>query len=83
MAENRVTSSYNTYYSDRYGPAARESLIAHEIGHALGLAHSGSLPCPVPLMYRNSDRYFRCGEVGPQADDLAGLRVVLQRGRGR
>jgi hypothetical protein len=79
----RVTSSYNTYYADRYGPDARRSLIGHEIGHALGLAHSGSLPCPVPLMYRSSDRYFRCGDVGPQGDDLAGLEAVVQRSQGR
>ena len=68
---------WNKYYTDSYSNAARQSVMTHELGHALGLAHSGSSSCSgQPIMYYSSARYSTCGHVGPQADDRNGISYL-------
>lgn len=73
----QTTSYYNTYFTSGYGRTARIQLMVHELGHALGLKHAGSSACSgQPIMYFSSDRYFKCGHIGPQTDDIHGINHV-------
>lgn len=71
------TSYWNTYYTGGYSTNARIQVMVHELGHALGLAHSGSSTCSgQPIMYYSSNRYFVCGHIGPQQDDINAVNAV-------
>lgn len=67
----------NTYYTDSYPSAKKQSVMAHEVGHALGLAHVGTgiTACSyVTLMNPQTPaRYDRCGRVTPTGSDVAGI----------
>lgn len=68
----------NNYYTDSYVANKRRSVMAHEVGHALGLAHvdSGSACGSVTLMHPATyNRYDVCGIVNPASDDIAGVRA--------
>jgi len=70
-------SRWNTYYTAGYSNPARESVMVHEFGHDLGLNHAGSSTCSgQPIMYTSSARYFTCGHVVPQADDVNGVNAI-------
>jgi len=57
--------------------AARRSVMNHEIGHAMGIDHAGGSGCNgQPIMYRTSARYFTCGHIKPQADDVNGINAI-------
>lgn len=67
-----TTSYWNAYYTDSYSREAKRSVMVHEVGHALGLAHSGSSTCSgQPIMYPSSSRYFSCAHIYPQSGDKA------------
>jgi hypothetical protein len=51
--------------------------MVHEMGHGLGLDHAGSSSCSgQPIMYSSSNRYFNCGHVTPQSDDINGINAI-------
>lgn len=67
----------NTYYLDQYPQTSDIGVIAHEMGHVLGLGHSGSTSCTakaVMMPYTNT-RTGVCGFHTPQSDDVAGLNA--------
>lgn len=73
-----TVSDYNTSYTDFYSSAEKQNVMVHELGHAIGLGHSGSAPppCPQPIMYPNVSTYETCGENTPQQDDINGINAL-------
>lgn len=62
----------NGYYTDGYDSNGRQQVLAHELGHAIGLAHAGTNA----LMYSSSDRWFVYGIKTPQTDDVNGVAAA-------
>ncbi|NIL59952.1 matrixin family metalloprotease [Salinispora arenicola] len=72
------TTWWNTYYTDGASGQKKQSIMVHEIGHALGLAHRQTSSCSTssimePVTYR---RYDVCGHATPQADDIDGANYL-------
>jgi hypothetical protein len=71
---NYWSAAWNSHWTNAYSSAKRQSLMAHELGHVLGLGHEGPETCgSMPLMFIDGSRYDRCHIVTPQADDKAGV----------
>lgn len=68
---------FNTYYTSGYGPYGKRQVMAHELGHTLGLWEAQGNSCTgLPLMYPNSARYYTCGVYTPQQDDINGINYL-------
>jgi hypothetical protein len=73
-----ANSWWNRYYTDAYASTERQSVMVHEIGHALGLDHYTAGTCPnVQIM--QTDTYMRydfCAYSTPQSGDVAGVNTM-------
>jgi len=72
---------WNTYYTDSYGSSERQSVMVHELGHALGLDdihHAPPPPCTgIPIMQGDTaTRWVSCGLTTPQSDDVNGVNFL-------
>ncbi|MCW3817810.1 M10 family metallopeptidase domain-containing protein [Micromonospora sp. DR5-3] len=69
---------WNSYYTDGYSSAKRQSVMVHELGHALGLAHSSAGSCTnVPIMQPDTyTRYDVCRLTTPRAGDIDGVNFL-------
>lgn len=69
---------WNTYYTDSYSQPKRQSVMVHELGHALGLAHNQASTCAnMPIMKLDTaTRYDTCGLINPNTDDINGVNVL-------
>lgn len=73
-------SYWNHYWASGYNTLTRRAIMAHELGHALGLKHAGTYngSCTtVPLMYLDfTDSYLVCGIYNPRTDDINGIYAL-------
>lgn len=69
---------WNRFHTDSYSNAKRQSVMVHELGHALGLAHTPSTACStLAIMYPGTDlRYDTCGWTTPRNDDIAWVNTL-------
>ncbi|MFI6761996.1 matrixin family metalloprotease [Micromonospora sp. NPDC050417] len=74
----KITAFLNTAYTDGYPAQGKQSVYAHEIGHFLGLGHTGVGPCvSYPLMLSGyATRYGSCGIYAPRSDDINGINGI-------
>jgi hypothetical protein len=63
----------NYYYTSGYPAGATQGVIAHELGHALGLAHTNGCVLMTP---DTSERWFTCHIDTPQGDDINGINAL-------
>ncbi|MCW2888861.1 MAG: hypothetical protein QOE54_278 [Streptosporangiaceae bacterium] len=59
----------NYYYTGGYPASVVKGVAAHELGHAIGLAHNGGCV----LMTPNTPTRRSCGISGPVGDDVNGV----------
>jgi len=65
--------SLNEYYLDDYVSNKRRSVIGHELGHSLGLAHVNGPKLMNDWDWERYDYYSICT---PQADDEDGVQAI-------
>src|SRR5260370_15868610 len=63
----------NYYYTQSYSSAKTQSVAAHELGHAIGLAHSSGCVLMVGDTYT---RWTVCGINTPRTDDVNGVNSL-------
>lgn len=59
----------------RYGFEAREGVIAHEFGHALGLGHVSGNNCQLMNLYGEIQTWY-CNAYTASSGDVAGMRSI-------
>ncbi|GGN94309.1 hypothetical protein GCM10010112_83490 [Actinoplanes lobatus] len=76
--DTTMVTWWNRHYTDSYTSAQRETIMVHEIGHALGLAHTASASsCSAPVMSVNIDSLVpSCGRMAPRQDDINGANAL-------
>ncbi len=69
----------NHSYTGGYSAAAVQSVSAHELGHALGLAHSSGAVLMNPNTYGSNSRWETYSINTPQSDDVNGVKAIYNK----
>jgi hypothetical protein len=69
-----ASCALNHFYASAYSADKKQSVFAHEVGHALGLSdvYSGA----VLMNYSTPQRYDTYGVYRPQTDDIDGVNAM-------
>lgn len=73
-----IVTWWNRYYTDGYNAGKRQSIMVHELGHGLGLAHTTSTSClDTDIMLQGASyRYDVCGINTPKNNDIYWINVL-------
>lgn len=76
--DGQVLARINRTYTDSYSTNKRRSVITHELGHSIGLAHNNARACDVMavMYYETQGRYDSCNVYTPRADDITGINAL-------
>lgn len=66
----------NSFYGDSNPYNGKVNTLTHEMGHSIGLDHSGSLCGNPAIMYNSYGSFIVCGIYTPQTDDINGARAI-------
>lgn len=76
FSAGNYTRALNDYYLADDPSEARQSVIAHELGHSVGLAHEYGAVLMNPWTWGDSSRYGEYGVNTPQQDDVDGVNAI-------
>lgn len=76
--DTTIVTWWNTHYTDSFTATKRKAIMVHELGHALGLAHTSGSGCSVGIMDVNiNTKYDECGGFStPRQDDINGANAL-------
>ena len=66
----------NKHFTDSYGAATRKGVAGHELGHILGLDHSGKHPRLMNPCTNGTGCRASFGVTTPQTDDINGVQFI-------
>lgn len=69
-----ANADLNNTYTNAFSTDKRTAIYVHELGHALGLAHSNSLA--VMMYHSPAHVYNTYGFISPRTDDRSGMNAV-------
>ncbi|MET7619277.1 matrixin family metalloprotease [Streptomyces sp. NPDC005408] len=76
--DTTMVTWWNDYYTKSYGATKRQAIMVHELGHALGLAHTNGSSCSnVAVMDTDIDYWAdACSFWKPRQDDINGANAL-------
>lgn len=70
-----VAVKINRYHTDAYPVLKKQGVIIHELGHAIGLAHTGAFSCSI-MTPTDNQRYDVCSTTLITTDDRNGANFL-------